>query len=96
MFLLLLKVSIGDGIVLCLKPLVVCSEGQNFRITFIALAAEGVNLVTKANLFFLLVMVFGLSVRCLLLNCTLLVYRLMKWVEYPLLRRLSLCLDLKV
>ena len=42
MFLLLLKVNMGDGIVIRLKPLVVSSEGQNFLITFIALAAEGV------------------------------------------------------
>ena len=50
-----------------------CSEGQNFLRIFIALVAEGVNLVMKASIFFLVLEQLFVSDRCRLLNCTQLV-----------------------
>ena len=47
-----------------------CSEGQNFLRIFIALVAEGVNLVMKASIFFLVLEQLFVSDRCRLLNCT--------------------------
>ena len=56
-----------------LKILGFCSEGQNFLKIFIALVAEGVNLVMKANIFFLAVKHLFVSDRCQLLDRTQLV-----------------------
>ena len=87
MFLLLLNVSIGIGIVSHLKCLVFCSEGHNLRIIFIALVAAGVYLVMKASFLFLFLstLFLGLSSKDLSKNRTSLVCLLMKVLEYPLL-----------
>ena len=45
---------------MCFNDLVPLNEGQNFLIIFIALAADGVNLVTKAILF---LSILGLGFR---------------------------------
>ena len=72
-FLLLLYVNIGEGNLVCFNNLVPLNEGQNFLITFIALAADGVNLVTKAILF-LSILGLGFRAKDLCLNWMLLVY----------------------
>ena len=41
-----------------------CSDGQNLLRIFMALVAEGVNLLMKANIFILVVIDFCLSDRC--------------------------------
>ena len=55
----------------------------------------GTYLVMKASLFMSFDLVFGLSSKGLSLNLTVLVNRLIKDGEYPLLSKLLLCFALK-
>ena len=52
----------------CVGMLFKSSEGQNFVMILMALAADGVNLVMKARLFFLDDLIFGLSAIGLSMN----------------------------
>ena len=64
--------SVGGGRFICLKVLLFLNDGQNLLIIFMALAAEGVNLVMKANLL-LFVLSLGFNAKDLFLNRMLLV-----------------------
>jgi len=57
---------------------------------FMALAAEGVYLVMKANLFSFIDLIFGFTLKDQSVNLTMLINCLIKVVKYPLLSKLCL------